>query len=89
MRNAGRGPSARLRTGLVVDGVTGFVRDRPDELAEAVLRADAIDPFACRRDVERRFSVDRMVTGYEEIYRRVLADPSSDREIPIADAVAG
>lgn len=86
-------PVVALRRGsvpeLVVDGLTGFVRDRPDELAEAVRRAGEIDPFTCRRDVEARFSVDRMVTGYEEIYRRVLADPSSDREIPIAEAVAG
>lgn len=85
-------PVVALRRGsvpeVVVDGVTGFVRDRPDELAEAVRHTDEIDPFACRRDVERRFSVDRMVTGYEQIYRRLLGDRSPDREIPIAEAVA-
>jgi glycosyltransferase involved in cell wall biosynthesis len=86
-------PVVALRRGsvpeIVVDGLTGFVRDRPDELAEAVRRAEEIDPFACRLDAERRFSVDRMVTGYEEIYRRVLADPSPEREIPIAEPIAG
>ena len=62
-------PVVALRRGsvpeVVVDGLTGFVRDRPDELAEAVRRADEdrpVRPPAGRRTL---FSVYRMVTGYE------------------------
>ena len=58
---------------IVVDGVTGFVRTHPEELPDALLRLDEIDPDACRRDAGRRFSVDAMVRGYEHIYERVLA----------------
>jgi hypothetical protein len=32
-----------------------------------------LDPDACRRHVEQRFGPDRMVEGYEAIYRRLLA----------------
>jgi glycosyltransferase involved in cell wall biosynthesis len=58
---------------IVIDGVTGFIRTHPDELPDALLRLDELDPVACRLDAERRFSVDAMVCGYERIYELVLA----------------
>jgi hypothetical protein len=39
----------------------------------AVGRVAEIDPAVCRRTVEERFSVRRMVSDYEAIYQRVLA----------------
>jgi glycosyltransferase involved in cell wall biosynthesis len=70
-------PVVALRRGsvpeVVVDGVTGFVRDGLDELAEAVGRAGELDPAACRRHVAERFDVPVMVAGYEAVYRRVAA----------------
>jgi hypothetical protein len=41
-----------------------------DELVEAVKRIDTIDRAACRRHVEARFSVARMVDDYEALFRR-------------------
>lgn len=64
---------------IVADGVTGFVRDDPAELPEAVRRVGEIDPAACRRHVARNFSVRAMVEGYERIYRRVL-EPEPRRD---------
>ncbi|HJV03723.1 MAG TPA: glycosyltransferase family 4 protein [Actinomycetota bacterium] len=61
---------------VMEDGVTGFVvpvDDFTDEAARAVKRLDEIDPRACRRRVEERFTVERMVDGYEAVYRRVAA----------------
>jgi glycosyltransferase involved in cell wall biosynthesis len=58
---------------IVDDGTTGFVRTRPEELPDALLRVDEIDPVACRLHAERRFSVVSMVSGYERTYERVLA----------------
>jgi glycosyltransferase involved in cell wall biosynthesis len=55
---------------IVEDGSTGFVGDTVDDLVEAVKRIDTIDRAACRRHVERRFSVARMVADYETLYRR-------------------
>lgn len=70
-------PVVALRKGsvpeVVDDGVTGFVRDDLDGFVEAVGRVGEIDPRACRRAVEERFSVEHMVDRYEELYRRVLA----------------
>jgi glycosyltransferase involved in cell wall biosynthesis len=54
------------RTGFLVDGVTGAVG--------AVKRVGEIDPVVCRQHVEKRFSVDTMVRGYERVYARIL-DP--------------
>ncbi len=54
----------------VVDhGVTGWVCQRPAELAGGIMAAERIDPSACRRRAEQLFDVDTMVTGYERIYQ--------------------
>ena len=54
---------------VVVDGVTGFVRNDPEELVAAMERVGDIDPAACRTHVEDNFSPERMVGAYEEVYR--------------------
>jgi glycosyltransferase involved in cell wall biosynthesis len=76
-------PVVALRRGsvpeILVDGVTGFVRDEPHELLEAIQRVETIDPLACRRHVERHFTVEHMVSGYEEVYARVLANRAADQ----------
>ncbi len=70
-------PVVALRQGsvpeVVDDGVTGFVVDDFDAFVAAVDRVGEIDPAACRRTVEERFTVARMVADYETIYRRVLS----------------
>jgi glycosyltransferase involved in cell wall biosynthesis len=58
---------------IVVAGRTGFVVDTLDELVDAVKRVRTIDRAACRRHVEERFTVGRMVDGYEAIYRSLVA----------------
>ena len=71
-------PVVALRGGavpeVVVDGVTGFVRDRPDELPAAMDRVGEIDPAACRARVEQHFSAEKLATGYEAAYRSALRD---------------
>jgi glycosyltransferase involved in cell wall biosynthesis len=68
-------PVVALRRGsvpeIVVDGVTGFIRDRADELAQAIQQVDVLDPLACRRRVRREFDTSQMAAGYERIYRQV------------------
>jgi|tagenome__1003787_1003787.scaffolds.fasta_scaffold20983114_3 glycosyltransferase involved in cell wall biosynthesis len=58
---------------IVDDGVTGFRRDSEDDLVDAVRHIDDLDPAACRRRVEDRFSGDAMVRGYEAVFERILA----------------
>jgi hypothetical protein len=86
-------PVVALRGGavpeVVVDGVTGFIRDSPDELPAALARVHEIDPVACRDRVEREFSATRLAAGYEAAYRVALArrpvDPAAD---PVDDPLA-
>lgn len=57
---------------IVVDGVTGFVRDHPADLAAAVRQVSTLDPTACRRHVETNFTATQLGTGYGRVYREVL-----------------
>jgi hypothetical protein len=41
-------------------------------MAAAIPKADEIDPLACRRYVEERFSSERMVHDYENAYELAL-----------------
>ena len=59
---------------LVDDGVTGVLAHGIDSAVSAVTRATRFDRVACRRRAERRFSADRMVGDYLEVYERVLHD---------------
>ena len=60
-------------------GRTGFVGDTVDDMVEAVKRVDSIDRAECRRWVEQRFSVERMVDDYEAIYRRRISSAALRR----------
>ena len=69
-------PVVALRAGavpeVVVDGVTGLVRDDPGELVAALRDVRDLDPAACRAHVAARFDVDGLGAGYEAAYRRAL-----------------
>jgi glycosyltransferase involved in cell wall biosynthesis len=56
---------------VVVDGVTGFVRDDPAALPQAINETAGLDPAACRRHVEEHFDIAVMTDGYERAYREV------------------
>ena len=61
---------------VIVDGETGFivpVEGYAEAAAAAVRKAGNIDPRACRRHVEERFSAEVMVTAYEAVYERMLS----------------
>jgi glycosyltransferase involved in cell wall biosynthesis len=61
---------------VVEDGVTGWivgVEDYADRAAERLKRLSEIDPRACRDRVQRLFSKEAMVAGYESVFERVAA----------------
>jgi glycosyltransferase involved in cell wall biosynthesis len=64
-------PVVALRGGavgeVVVDGQTGFVGERPEDLPGLLGKAGGIDPRACRERA-RRFDVSVMVSGCEALY---------------------
>lgn len=55
---------------IVLDGVTGFLREDDDALVSALGRIDDLDRTWCRRRVEDEFSTDRMVDQYVEVFER-------------------
>jgi glycosyltransferase involved in cell wall biosynthesis len=77
-------PVVALRAGsvpeVIIDGLTGYICDRPEELPTAIDRVDALDPKACRQHVFDCFDVPDMVDGYEAVYRRAMAQAA----IPVA-----
>lgn len=56
---------------LIVDGVSGFLCDTPDEMAVAVQKLSTLRRADCRRECEQKMSSDRMVREYLEIYREL------------------
>jgi glycosyltransferase involved in cell wall biosynthesis len=58
---------------ILTDGVTGLVCEKEDELGEAITATKELDPARCRKDAEQRFDTTVMATGYERVYRQVLA----------------
>jgi glycosyltransferase involved in cell wall biosynthesis len=62
---------------IVVDGETGFivpVDGYAEAAALAIRQAGEIDPKACRRHVEERFSAEGMISGYEAVFERILSE---------------
>ena len=56
---------------VVRPGVSGFLCEDADEMVQAVARVDEISPDDCRAWVKESFSTDRMVAGYEELFRSI------------------
>jgi glycosyltransferase involved in cell wall biosynthesis/mannose-6-phosphate isomerase-like protein (cupin superfamily) len=56
---------------ILEDGKTGFIVNSLEEAVERVKRVKEIDRRACRASVEERFTRDRMVDEYVEVYKRV------------------
>jgi glycosyltransferase involved in cell wall biosynthesis len=63
---------------LIDDGVTGFVRDSEDELAQALGQVQDLDRKMCRKVASDRFSSSGMVARHVELYRSIVGseDPA-------------
>lgn len=57
---------------IIRDGENGFLVSTVDEAVKAVEKIPSLDRLHCRRWVERRFTAERMVEDYLEVYRLVL-----------------
>jgi glycosyltransferase involved in cell wall biosynthesis len=57
---------------VVIDGHTGFIVDDTNEMARATPWLQKISGRACRRHVERSYSIGRTATEYESLYQSVL-----------------
>lgn len=64
---------------VVQDGVTGFIRESVDELAQCVHRLPEISRAACRTHVERRFSLARMTEETIDVYQQLIGEAAGER----------
>lgn len=57
---------------IINPGVTGYLVDDVEEMARAMLQAHKIDSNQCRQIAAQRFSAERMVSAYLELYERLI-----------------
>jgi glycosyltransferase involved in cell wall biosynthesis len=62
---------------IIDHGVTGFLANNEAEFFEYANRVDEIDPAACRKAVEEKFSADKMAKAYLERYKQVIERASN------------
>jgi glycosyltransferase involved in cell wall biosynthesis len=53
---------------IVSQGQTGFVVSSTEEMAVAIARTASLSSRECRRQAERRFSSDQMLSAYLHLY---------------------
>jgi glycosyltransferase involved in cell wall biosynthesis len=75
-------PNGAVRE-IISSGRTGFLVDSVEEMAQSLARSGEIDNQLCRREAEQRFSSEKMVSRYFEIYSSVLR-PESIPELQAA-----
>jgi glycosyltransferase involved in cell wall biosynthesis len=57
---------------IIEHGVTGFLADNEQEFEMYMQRVDELDPEACRKSVEKKFSAELMAKKYLERYQTVI-----------------
>ena len=57
---------------VVLDGLTGFVVDDEQMMIEAVGKIDQIKREDCRKRVEEKFTVGKMIDDYEKALLKLL-----------------
>lgn len=59
---------------LIDSGKNGFIVENVKEAVEALGKISEIDRQCCRDTVEKRFSVERMVDDYINVYQQIIDD---------------
>lgn len=67
---------------IITGGVNGFLVSNSSEAVDAVKRIGAISRAECRRVAESRFSRDRMVDDYLEVYNRIIQETTTEDRRP-------
>jgi glycosyltransferase involved in cell wall biosynthesis len=58
---------------ILIDGVTGFVHDSVEILAQRAAEITSLKREFCRRHVEEYFSIERMVRDHLEVYSEIMS----------------
>jgi glycosyltransferase involved in cell wall biosynthesis len=65
---------------IVKDGITGFLVQDEQEMAEALRKIDTIDRQQVRNRAEQFFSLKKMISHYDSVYHRVVQDTKFKKE---------
>jgi len=57
---------------IIKDGETGFVVKNVEEMIKAIKRIGEIKREGCRRWVEEKFTIERMVNDYEKVFYQII-----------------
>jgi len=60
---------------VIKHGVTGFVVDTVDQMADAIGKINTLNRRECRKRAAQLFSIDRMVDGYETYLQKFINQP--------------
>jgi glycosyltransferase involved in cell wall biosynthesis len=74
---------------VVVHGKSGFVCDTRQEFIRAIRDIGTISRQACRREFERRFTLDRMSTDYVKLYHELIAGSTGKKRLPASPGDEG
>jgi len=72
---------------IIEDGVTGFLRERAEDLATCLRRTGELDRTACRYATETRFSTTRMVADHLDLYAHLVNSPRPDFLIDVGPVI--
>ncbi|BAZ82059.1 glycosyltransferase family 4 protein [Sphaerospermopsis kisseleviana CS-549] len=59
---------------VIADRETGFLCNNIQECIEAIEQIERLNRYACRRYVEKHFSIKQMTDGYEAVYKQILKE---------------
>jgi len=66
---------------IIDDGVTGFIDDDPQALADALLRAPELERGTCRSVAETQFSTQRMVSEHLDLYADLIRQKHANSQM--------
>ncbi|TSC92422.1 MAG: Glycosyl transferase, group 1 [Candidatus Berkelbacteria bacterium Licking1014_7] len=58
---------------IIQDGINGYIVDTVDEMVDAIGKLKNISSLNCRKSVEERFSLERMVKEYENLFSKLAS----------------
>jgi glycosyltransferase involved in cell wall biosynthesis len=65
---------------IIKDGKTGYVVNNVQEMIEAVAKIDKIDRKVVRKRAEDLFSLRKMISGYERVFKRIVEEIKFKKE---------
>lgn len=65
---------------VIKDGRTGFLVDTLDQMVDKIKEVEHLSRHDCRKWIEERFTIQKMVQGYEEAYKIAIANWAKFKE---------